>query len=77
MPEISAKAVIATVLIAGIQRQRVKLQKAMKKYGRMSVNAFKRWDLEKGISYGAKALAAQQADQFLAKQQENLRRDIR
>jgi hypothetical protein len=34
--------VITAILIAGIQTQRVKLQKAAKKYGRMSVNAFKR-----------------------------------
>jgi hypothetical protein len=66
--------VVTAVLIAGIQTQRAKLQKAAKKYARMSVNAFKRWDFETGIVNGAKALAAQQTDQYLAQQQENLRR---
>ncbi len=66
--------VVAAVLIAGIQTQRAKLQKAAKKYGRMSVNAFKRHDFEKGITNGAKALAAFQTDQYLAQQQEILRR---
>ena len=69
--------VVTAVLIAGIQTQRVKLQKATKKYGRMSVNAFKRLDFEKGILNGAKALAAQQTDQYLARQQDTLRRRSR
>jgi len=77
MPDNLAKTVVTAVLIAEIQKQRVKLQKAMKKYGRMSVNAFKRLDFEKGVTNGAKALAARQADQFLAQQQEKLRRDSR
>lgn len=66
--------VVTALLIAGIQTQRVKLQKAAKKYGRMSVNAFKRYDFEKGLINGAKALAAYQTDQYLAQQQEILRR---
>ncbi len=66
--------VVTAVLIAGIQTQRVKLQKAAKKYARMSVNAFKRLNFEKGITNGAKALAAQLTDQYLAEQQESLRR---
>jgi len=65
---------VTAVLIAGIQTQRVKLQRAAKKHSRMSVNAFKRYDFEKGIVNGAKALAAYQTDQYLAQQQENLRR---
>jgi hypothetical protein len=65
---------VTTLLIAGIQKQRAKLQKAAKKHARMSVNAFKRLDFEKGIINGAKALAAHQTDQYLAEQQENLRR---
>ncbi len=69
--------VVTAVLIAGIQTQRVKLQKAAKKFGRMSVNAFKRSDYERGIINGAKALAAFRTDQYLAQQQENLRRGRR
>jgi len=66
--------VVTAVLIAGIQRQRVKLQKAAKKYARMSVNAFKRLDFERGIAHGAKALASQLTDQYLAQQQESLQK---
>ena len=69
--------VVTAVVVAGIQTQRVKLEKAAKKYGRMSVNAFKRLDFEKGIIHGMRALAAAQADQILAQQQENLRRTSR
>ena len=64
---------MTAVLVAGIQTQRMKLQKAAKKYARMSVNAFKRLDFEKGISHGARALAAQQADRILGEQQDRLR----
>jgi hypothetical protein len=65
--------VVTVALIAGIQTQRLKLQRAAKKYGRMSINAFKRLDFERGIINGAKALAAQQADQILKAQQDRLR----
>ncbi len=68
---------VTVVLITGIQKQRLKLQKSARKYGRMSVNAFKRLDFEKGITNGAKALAVLQTDQYLAEQQETLRRNSR
>jgi hypothetical protein len=65
--------IVTAALILGIQKQRVKLQRATKKYAKVSANAFKRWDLEKGIMAGTKALAAQKADDILASQQQMLR----
>jgi rhamnogalacturonyl hydrolase YesR len=68
MTENPASAIVTAVLITGIQKQREKLQRFMRKYTRASIYAFKHWDFEKGITNGAKALAAQQADQILAQQ---------
>ena len=65
---------ITLVLIAGIQRQRVKLQKSAKRYGRLAANALKRWDFERAISHGAKAAAAVAADAILKEQQDKIRR---
>jgi hypothetical protein len=64
---------ITATIVAAIETQRVKLKKAARSYAKRSINAFKRLDLEKGISHGAKALAAQQADHILGEQQDRLR----
>jgi len=69
--------VVAAAAIALIQQQRLKLQKATAKYARASARAFKRWDFEKGITNGAKALASSQADRILADQQTALKRSSR
>jgi hypothetical protein len=66
--------IITAALIAGIQRQRVKIQKIMRKEARAAKNALKRWDLSSALTHGAKAVAAQQFDQYLAQQQTNLRK---
>jgi hypothetical protein len=65
---------ITAVLILGIQRQRNKLRKSAKRYGRLAANALKRWDFERAIKHGAKAAAAVAADAILKDQQERLRR---
>jgi hypothetical protein len=65
--------VITTAIVAAIQTQRVKLQKSARSNAKRSINAFKRLDFEKGISYGAKAFAAQQADRILGEQQDRLK----
>jgi hypothetical protein len=66
--------VVTAAAIVYLQKQRIKLQKAERKFARASIAAFKRWDFEKGITNGAKALAAHQADKILADQQQAFRR---
>lgn len=65
---------VTALLIAEIQRQRAKLQKVAKRYGRLAANALRRWDFEKAISHGAKAAAAVAADAILKDQQDRLRK---
>lgn len=65
---------ITAALILGIQRQRDKLQKSAKRYGKLAKNALLRMDFEKAFSHGAKAAAAVAADQILKDQQDRLRR---
>jgi len=66
--------VVTPLLIAGIQQQRTKLQKARLRFAKGAARALKRGDYVKAISDGAKALVAHQTDQILARQQNYLRK---